>query len=117
MKLAACFSQAEQAAGMIPRGLAPESDPPPILAWFLSSLLGEPLTLFTKCKRSKLGLLSCPSSPNPSLWRGISVAAHSYSRSDGGVHRRAPGLIPEWEVFWEAGTLSDTGTWRLGFWL
>lgn len=28
MKLAACFSQAEQAAGMIPRGLVPESDPP-----------------------------------------------------------------------------------------
>jgi hypothetical protein len=35
MKLAACFSQALQAAGMIPHGFAPESDPSPhpILAW------------------------------------------------------------------------------------
>lgn len=65
--------------------------PLPILAWFLSSLLGEPLTLFTKCKRSKLGLLSCPSSSNPSLWRGISVAAHSYSRSDGRCAQESPG--------------------------
>lgn len=45
MKPAACSSQALQAAEMIPRGFAPESDPPlTSLPGSLSSLLGEPLT-------------------------------------------------------------------------
>lgn len=116
MKPVACFSQALQAAGMIPHGFAPQSDPSPILAWFSLIPLGRApdQSLFTKCKRSKLGLLSCPSSPNPSA-RDINLVSRSYNRSNGGVHRRALGLIPEWEVFWEAGTLSNTGTWLLGF--
>lgn len=98
--------------------LLPSLVPLPSLPGSLSSLLGEPpdQSLFTKCKRSKLRLLSCPSTPNPSA-RDINLVAHSFDRSNGSVHRRALGLIPEREMFWEAGTPSNTGTWLLGFWL
>lgn len=59
MKLAACFSQAEQAAGMIPRGLVPESDPPshPCLV-SLIPLGGAPDPLSLSAREANWGYLA-----------------------------------------------------------